>query len=50
MAIRTWNDIQKEMKRVMLSTFLLVKLKPLLIKFCLNMYKKSQKLLLFEFY
>ena len=26
MVIRTWNDIQKEMKGVMLNTFLLVKL------------------------
>ena len=31
-AIRTWNDIQKEMKGFMLSTFSLVKLKSLLIE------------------
>ena len=31
MTIRTWNDIQKEMKDVMLNTFSLVKLKSLLI-------------------
>ena len=41
MAIRTWNDNQKEMKDVMLSTFSLVKLKSLLTEFYLNMYKKS---------
>ena len=35
--IRTWNDIQKEMKGVMLSTFSLAK--SLLIEFYLNMYK-----------
>ena len=37
--IRTWNDIQKEMKGVMLNTFSLVKLKSLLTEFYLNMYK-----------
>ena len=36
--IRTWNDIQKEMKGVMLNTFSLAKLKSLLIEFYL--YKK----------
>ena len=41
MIIKTWNDIEKEMKGVMLNTFLLVKLKPLLIEFYLNMYKTS---------
>ena len=41
MVIKTWNDIQKEMKGVMLNTFSLVKLKSLLIEFYLNMYKKS---------
>ena len=35
--IRTWNDIQKEMKGVMLNTFSLAKLKSL----NLNMYKTS---------
>ena len=39
--IRTWNDIQKEMKGVMLNTFSLAKLKSLLIEFYLNMYKTS---------
>ena len=33
MVIKTWNDIQKEMKSVMLNTFSLVKLKSLLIEF-----------------
>ena len=37
--IRTWNDIQKEMKGVVLSTFSLAK--SLLIEFNLNMYKTS---------
>ena len=41
MIIKTWNDIQKEMKGVMLNTFSLVKLKSLLIEFYLNMYKTS---------
>ena len=44
MVIKTWNDIQKEMKGVMLNTFSLVKLvklKSLLIEFYLNMYKTS---------
>ena len=41
MVIRIWNDIQKEMKGVMLNTFSLVKLKSLLIKFYLNMCKIS---------
>ena len=31
--IRTWDDIQKEMKGVMLNTCSLAKLKPLLIEF-----------------
>ena len=39
--IRTWTDIQKEMKGVMLDTFSLAKLKSLLIEFYLNMYKTS---------
>ena len=39
--IRTWNDIQKGMKGVMLNTFSLAKLKSLLIEFYLNMYKTS---------
>ena len=38
MAVRTWNDIQKEMKGAMLNTFPLVKLKSWLIEFYLNMY------------
>ena len=38
MVIKTWNDIQKEMKGVMLNTFSLFKLKSLLY---LNMYKTS---------
>ena len=37
MLIRTWNNIQKEMKGVMLNTFSLVKLKSLIIKFYLIM-------------
>ena len=41
MVIKTWNDIQKEMKDVMLNTFSLVKLKSLLIEFYLNMHKTS---------
>ena len=41
MVIKTWNDIQKEMKGVMLNKFSLVKLKSLLIEFYLNMYKTS---------
>ena len=41
MAIRTWNDIQKETKDVMLNILSLVKLKSLLTEFYLNMYKKS---------
>ena len=41
MVIRTWNDIQKEMKYLMLNTFTLVKLQSLLIEFSLNMYKTS---------
>ena len=39
--IRTWNDIQKEMKGIMLNKFSLAKVKPLLIEFYLNMYKTS---------
>ena len=50
MVIKTWNDIQKEMKGVMLNTFSLVKLKSLLIEFYLNMYKTSQNFLLFQFF
>ena len=45
--IRTWNDIQKEMKGVMLSTFSLAK--SLLIEFYLNMYKTFYFFLLFHF-
>ena len=41
MAIGTWNDIQKEMKGVMLNTISLVKLKSLIIEIYLNMYKTS---------
>ena len=41
MVTRTPNDIQKEMKGVMLNTFSLVKLKLLLIEFYLNMYETS---------
>ena len=41
MDIRTWNDIQKEMKGVVLNTFSLAKLKSLLNEFYLNMYKTS---------
>ena len=41
MVIKTWNDIQKEMKGVMLNTFSLAKLKSLHIEFYLNMYKIS---------
>ena len=39
MAVRTWNNIQKKMKGVILNTFSLVKLKSLLIEFYLNMYE-----------
>ena len=39
--IKNLNDIQKEMKGVMLNTFSLVKLKSLLIPFYLNMYETS---------
>ena len=46
--IRTWNDIQKEMKGVRLNTFSLAKLKSLLIEFYLNMYKTSQNFLLLQ--
>ena len=42
MAIRTWNDIQKEIKGVMLNTVSLVK-QSLLTEFYLNMYKTSLK-------
>ena len=41
LVIKTWNDIKKEMKAVMLNTFSLVKLKSLLVEFYLNMYKTS---------
>ena len=40
MTIRTWNDIQKEIKGLMLNTFSLVKLKSLLTEFYLNIYIK----------
>ena len=40
-AIRTWSNIQKEMKGVMLHTLSLVKLKSLLTEFYLNKYKIS---------
>ena len=39
--IWTWNDIQEEMKGVMLKISSLVKLKSLLIEFYLNVYKTS---------
>ena len=39
--MRTWNNIQKEMKDVMLNTFSLAKLKSLLTEFYLNINKKS---------
>ena len=45
--IRTWNDIQKEVKGVMLSIFSLAK--SLLIEFYLNMYKTFYFFLLFHF-
>ena len=48
--IKTWNDIQKEMKGKMLNKFSLVKLKSLLIEFYLNMYKTSYNFLLFQFF
>ena len=38
---KTWNDIQKETKGVMLNIFSLAKLKSLLIEFYLNVYKTS---------
>ena len=41
MVVRTWNDIQKEMKGVTLRTSLLVKLKSLLVEFPLNIHEKS---------
>ena len=41
MVLKTWNDIEKEMKGVILSTFLLDKLKSLLIEFFLHMYQTS---------
>ena len=34
----SWNDIQKDVKGVMLNTFSIVKIKSLLIEFFLNMY------------
>ena len=40
-AIRTWNNIQKEMKGLMLHTLSLVNLKSLLTEFYLNKYKIS---------
>ena len=40
MAIRSWNDIQKEMKDVMINIFTLVKLNSLLVEFYLNMYNE----------
>ena len=40
-AIRTWNNIQKEMKGVMLHTLSLVNLKSFLTDFYLNKYKIS---------
>ena len=47
MVIKAWNNIQKEMKGVMLNTFSSVKLKSLLIEFYLNMCKTF---LLFQFF
>ena len=41
MVIRTWNDIQKETKGVIMNTFSSAKLKSILIGFNLNMYKAS---------
>ena len=41
MTLRTWNDVHKEMKGMMLNKFLLVILKPLLIELYLNMCNKS---------
>ena len=41
MVIKTWNDIKKEIKGLMLNTFSLVKLKSLLNEFNMNMYKTS---------
>ena len=41
MVIRTWNDIQKETKGVIMNTFSSAKLKSFLIGFNLNMYKAS---------
>ena len=41
MVIRTQNDIQKEVKGMMLNTFSLAKTKSLLIEFYLNIYKIS---------
>ena len=40
-AIKTWNDIPKKMKGVMLKIFSLVKLKSLLNELYWNMYKTS---------
>lgn len=40
MTIRSYNDVQKEMKGMMLNKFLLVILKPLLIEPYLNLCKK----------
>ena len=41
MVIKNWNDIQKEVKGVMLNTFSLVKLKLSLTDFYVNMYNTS---------
>ena len=41
MFIRTWNDILKEIKGVMLNIFSLAKLKSLLVEFYLKIYKTS---------
>ena len=41
MVIKTWNDIQKEMKGVLLNTFSLLKLKSFLIELFLSVKLKS---------
>ena len=39
--VKAWNDIQEEMKGLMLNKFSFVRLKSLLNEFYLNMYEKS---------
>ena len=48
LVIQTWNDIQKEIKGMVLTTFSLAKLKSLLIEFYLNRLKTSKNFLLFQ--